>query len=136
MSFRDIPTTTATSGMEPFRILFDGFQLSLLADTGWRLYYYLTVFSRWKMLRGVLFECFRSPRWAPGFYNLSDSVIVTLYYILIWSSLVGWYQSMYIYIQICTDWCHLLGGGGAEMECYTYYKFFIIFIVEWICKWS
>ena len=34
MSFGDIPTTTATYGVEPFRILFDGFQLLALADRG------------------------------------------------------------------------------------------------------
>ena len=34
MSFGDIPTTTTTSGMEPFRILFDGFQPLALADRG------------------------------------------------------------------------------------------------------
>ena len=33
MSFGDIPTTTATSGMEPFGILFEGFQPLALADT-------------------------------------------------------------------------------------------------------
>ena len=34
MSFGDIPTTIATSGMEPFRILFDGFQPLGLTDRG------------------------------------------------------------------------------------------------------
>ena len=34
MSFRDILTTTATSGMEPSRILFDGLQALALADRG------------------------------------------------------------------------------------------------------
>ena len=65
--------------------------------------------------RGILLQCCGSSRSAPEFYNLSDSVIVILYFILTLSSLGGWYQSVYIYIQICTDWCHLLGGGTAEM---------------------
>ena len=39
MSLGDIPMTTATSGMEPFGILFDGFQPLALTDAGWRLYY-------------------------------------------------------------------------------------------------
>ena len=39
MSFGDIPTITANCGIEPFRILFDGFQTLALADTGWRLCY-------------------------------------------------------------------------------------------------
>ena len=34
LSFGDILTTTATSGMEPFRILFDGFQPLALTDRG------------------------------------------------------------------------------------------------------
>ena len=34
MSFGDIPTTIATSGMEPFQILFDGFQPLALAGRG------------------------------------------------------------------------------------------------------
>ena len=34
MSFGDIPMTTATSGMEPFRILLDGFRPLALADRG------------------------------------------------------------------------------------------------------
>ena len=39
MPFEDIPTATATCGMEPFGILSEGFQMLALADTGWRLYY-------------------------------------------------------------------------------------------------
>ena len=39
LSFRDIPTITAISGMEPFGILLDGFQPLALADTVLQLYY-------------------------------------------------------------------------------------------------
>ena len=87
-----------------------------------------------------LFIIPRFSRSAPVFYNLSDSVIDILSYILTSFSLSGWYQSAYIYIQIYTDWCHLLGGRRAEIQCYTYYNFLfiiiiiiIMFMVEWIC---
>ena len=62
MSFRDIPTTTATSGMEPFQILLGGFQPLTLADRGVTGGFFLSV-----------------ARSAPEFHNLSDSVIVILY---------------------------------------------------------
>ena len=136
MSFGDIPTRTATPGMEPFRkflaVSSRCYQLILAGGCiiSWRSS------AVEKCYRGILLECRGNARWALGFYNLSDSVIVILYYILILSSLGRWYQSIYIYIQICTGWCHLLDGGGAEIECYTYYKFFVIFTVEWSCKWS
>ena len=104
--------TTATSEMEPSRILFACLQPFPLADRG--------------VTGGILLECCGSPRSATEFYNLSDNVIVILYYILTSSSLSGRYQSVYIYIQICTDGYHLLGGGRAEI-CYAYYNFFFFF---------
>ena len=30
-----------------------------------------------------------------------------------------------------TDWCHLLGGGGAGVECYTYYKILLFARLNW-----
>ena len=65
------------------------------------------------MSQGDPSSVLRESQLAPRFSILSDSVIAVLDYILILPSLGGLYQSVYIYIQVCTDWCHLLGGDGV-----------------------
>ena len=52
MAFGDIPTMPATSGMEPFGILLDGFQPLALVDTSCRLCCKLAVFRRRNMSQG------------------------------------------------------------------------------------
>ena len=103
MSFGDIPTTTTTSGMEPFRILFDGFQPLALTDRGVTRGFFLSV-------AGVVD---RHPNFIVylivRFYL--RSVDDTRVYIFIYRL----YIYIYIYIYIYTDWCHLLGGRRAEM---------------------
>ena len=133
MSFGDIPTTTATSGMEPFGILFEGFQPLALADTA------LAVgIISWrspgvkKCYRGIFFERCGSPRSTPGFYILCDSVIVTPHFILILSSLAGWCQGV---LTGVIYWAELWPKCNVVHH-YANYNFFLIFTVEWICKWS
>ena len=49
MSFGDRPTTTMTSGMQPFGILLDGFQPLVLADAAncYPTLYFDFIFARW-----------------------------------------------------------------------------------------
>ena len=109
--------------------------LPRLWHQGWTpLGYCLTVFYRWhymiivdsyviswrspvaeKYHKGILLACCRSFRLAHRFFILCDNVIIMLYYILALSLLGRWYQNVDIYIQLCTDWCHLLGGDGTRM---------------------
>ena len=78
--------------------------------------------------RRILFRCCGSPKAAARLFILSDSVIV---FTLILSSLGEWYQSVYIYIQLCKYWCLLLGGMGSEFNLvhhYAYSNFFSLFL--------
>ena len=77
-----------------------------------------------KCHRRILLECCGSSGLAPGFDILSDKVINVLYYILILSSLGGWYQHVYIYIQMCTDWCHSLGEHTTQKRMFSVKDFF------------
>ena len=88
MSFGDIPTTTATSGVEPFRILFDGFQLLALADRGVTGGFFLSV-------AGVL----------DRHLNFIIYLIVwLLYYIIFWFYLRSVDDTrVYIFIYKCVQ---------------------------------
>ena len=108
ITFGEIHATPVASGMDPFGILPDGFQPLALHNTSWRK---KTPVAE-KYDRGIFLECCKSFRLAPRFFILSGSM---LYYILALSLQGRWYQNVGIYIQMCTDWCHLLGRDGTGM---------------------
>ena len=97
MSFGDIPTTTATSGMEPFQILFDGFQPLALADRGVTWGFFLSV-------AGVLDR-------HPNF--IIYLMVWLLYYIILWRyiyMIIFWFYlrsvddtRVYIFIYKCVQ---------------------------------
>ena len=102
--------TIATSGMEPFRILFDGFQTLALTDRGVTRGFFLSV-------AGVID---RHP-------NFIVYLIVRFYLRSVDDTRVHIFiYRLYIYIFIQTG---VICWADEGPKC----KFFLIFTVEWIC---
>ena len=139
MSFGDMSTTTATSGLEPF------------GNIVWR---FSAVGISWYWVVVVLLVDVLQPlKNVTGGSILSVAGVLDrqpdfIFYLIMWLlyCIMFWFylhsvddNRVYVFIYKCkqTDVICLMEVGPKcnVVHHYAYYNFFHIFTVEWICKW-
>ena len=139
MSFGDIPTTTATSGMEPFGNIVWRFSA---VGISWYWVVVVLLVDGLQPLKNVTGGSILSV--AGALDRQPDSIsylIMWLLYCIIFLFYLHSvdYTRVYVFIYKCkqTGVIYLteVGPKCNVVHHYAYCNFFHIFTVEWICKW-